>query len=174
MRLTATILCLLLWFGYTNKYCLRPVSAGITYRTYPMRDYERVEFIERSKGNSLWMILYLNQQMKGGAIEPGRVYGVWLEDMRVYCDFPLVGNIYGWGSLYNVAGCDTPADLREYLESVGCEYIIWDGACAKFIKPYMELHVLSQRHLMEWGCLFEPVEIDPALSAAGCEVWKCR
>ena len=167
---------LLLWGAFVNKYCIRPMSIPI--RAYPHNIGQRVDYVERSKGNALWLVLYLNQSMQSGALEPGPVYGIWLEDLRVYADFPLVGNIYGWGSLYNVADCESPGELAAYLRSVGCRYIMWDGARARYIALYMSLRVLQgmneSDNVWEWAESFERVPIPQNLRDTGCEVLKCK
>jgi len=95
---------------------------------HPLLRQDRVAFAVRVGKDLLPTVITMN----GYLDRDDRVYGIWMEDHRLYADFQLVGSIYGYGShlvLNNVM-------LVDYLEELDCQYIMYDERRLARSVPY--------------------------------------
>lgn len=141
---------------------------------FPVSPPQRLEYLELHKGNALWLALWIDQSFQDGRYPPGRVYGVWMEDLRSCVSYALVGNIFGPGSVSELAACRSPGETWDFLTRYGCRYIVWNGMRADRVAPYADLGRALDTRSVEWGTRFERMDIPPGLAAAGCEVWRVR
>lgn len=154
-----------LWINY---YCLTYVKlpAGTVY---PMSTSDRISYLASSgKGPALWLVLNLNRQF------PDRttgIYGVWLEDLRAYADFRLVGSIYGYAAHDRMADL-APVDLARWLEGHGCRYIAWTGDRAPYTRAYFDWRPCTTGP--QWQAIFEPVILPDMPDGMPCQVWRIK
>lgn len=113
-------------FLWLNTYSIP--SGTSPYR--PVLTLDRAAYALRVSKPALPAIIQMNNSF---AISPStRVYGIWMEDYRAYCDFPLIGSIYGYGSHLELA--DTP--IWEVMEATDCRYLIYDVDRIERTSPY--------------------------------------
>jgi len=92
---------------------------------------DRINYVIYHGKSSLPVVSEMNQVLG----PDDRVYGLWLEDMRYYADFQMVGSIYGYGS-HTVVG--TGMNLAEYVRSLDCDYLMVDYRKLASTAPYMK------------------------------------
>lgn len=137
----------LIAFMWLNLYSI-PIG---TSPVHPVLKGDRFEYAVRVGKSALPTITLMNE-----ALDPDtRVYGLWLEDHRVYCDFQLVGSIYGYGSHLRL----NEELLYDYLVALDCEYFMYDRRRMERSAPYFdgvkyEVPVDSE----EWLNAFEECE----------------
>lgn len=96
----------------------------------PVLPQHRLAFAMKLGKEALPTIALMNESLPPDT----RVYGIWLEDHRVYADFQLVGSIYGYGT--HLVLPDVP--IATYMRSLDCEYVLYDEKRLSRSSPYFD------------------------------------
>lgn len=162
----AIILIAALWFGWVGRYCLPTVGA----RRVPLTRGGRFEYAVARGKNALPAVLLLNAQIEAGEIpEDVRVYGFWMEQHRSYCDFALVGSIFGYADHEGFVECVNrgPGAMMVWLEAYDCDYLLFDRDRFQYAEQYFEM-VWPERG-KTWRQYFRSV-----MRNEGVELWQVR
>jgi len=88
----------------------------------------RLEYLETNMdGYSL--IAEINKGIKAGSeifTKDTIVYGLGAENRRFYCDFPLIGGLFGYANHHEFMDNATSGrQLFEYLDGLDCRYLLY-------------------------------------------------
>ena len=164
------ILIAMIAAGYIGMYCL-PV---IGFPRLILERQARYEYLAMAKP-CIEAVLYFNRECRQGREDPSSlvVYGYWLEDLRYYADFKLVGGIYGYADHYEMVEFARRSirALHFYFEGYGVDYLIWDDArMGRGDTYYGEFDFPVDDP--DWSLYFEHVPVE--WQAEGLHVWRVK
>lgn len=144
------LLIIALWLSIYRYSIPTP---GSYYSAVPIIPEERFRNLSNARC-ALSAILYLNTILD----EDDRVYGIWLEDHRLYADFQLVGTIYGWKNHFEFAREHRRSAFRTwlFLRDIDCEYLLYSETRYVRLNKYINMK-FPIHHWYDWESFFEPV-----------------
>jgi hypothetical protein len=119
-------------FGILVTFFAGTVTPEAIRAKFPLTKNERIEFMV-NQTSALPVIDAMNQSLKkAGALKQARVYGFYMEQVRWYADFTLLGNQVGYADHADyLAHASSAQALHDWLKGYQVDFLIVNTPYAK-------------------------------------------